>query len=148
MFAALGAARKADPDRRRDLAWILIMLVLVSTSTANHTYILLSAPIAVLLRGASVPKALYLVASCSVLNLTPPPGLFLKVWILLLLFFVAGYDYLRAIEMRWAVIALAAVCLISAMDAQSRMKDYAAEPAGRFPQIAMQPACCFRAIRL
>ena len=110
VFAALGVAWKADPDRRRDFAWILILLVLISTSTANHTYILLLAPMAVLLRGASLPKTLYLVASYSMLNLSPPPELFLKVWTLLLLFFVVGYDYLRAIEMRSAMVALAAVC--------------------------------------
>jgi hypothetical protein len=37
VFSALGVVWKADPDRRRDLAWILILLVLVSTSTATHT---------------------------------------------------------------------------------------------------------------
>jgi hypothetical protein len=58
VFAALGVVWKADPDRRRDLAWILILLVLVSTSTATHTYILLLTPMAVLLRGASLPKTL------------------------------------------------------------------------------------------
>ena len=108
VFAALGVVWKADPDRRRDLAWILIMLVLVSTSSATHTYILLLTPMAVLLRGASLPKTLYLFASYSMLNLFPPPALFLKIWTLLLLFFVVGYDYLRAIEMRWAMMALAA----------------------------------------
>jgi hypothetical protein len=48
VFAALGVVWKADPDRRRDLAWFLILLVLISTSTATHTYILLFAPVAVL----------------------------------------------------------------------------------------------------
>src|SRR4029077_14667512 len=123
------------PDRRRDFAWMLIVLVLVSTSAATHTYILLLAPMAVLLRGASLPKTLYLFASYSILNLFPSPELFLKIWTLLLLFFVVGYDYLPAIEMRWAMVALAAVGLISVMDAQRRMKDYAAEPTGRYPQI-------------
>jgi hypothetical protein len=143
VFAALGVVWKADPDRRRDLAWILIMLVLVSTSSATHTYILLLTPMAVLLRDASLPKTLYLFASYSMLNLFPPPALFLKIWTLLLLFFVVGYDYLRAIEMRWAMIALAAVGLISAMDAQRRMKDYAAEPTGRYQQIAVGPGALF-----
>jgi hypothetical protein len=143
VFAALGVAWKADPDRRRDLAWILIMLVLVSTSTATHTYILLLTPIAVLLQGASLPKTLYLFASYSMLNLSPPPGLFLKVWTVMLLFLVVGYDYLRAIEMRWAATALAAVVVISAVDAQRRVKDYAAEPTGRYQQIAVEAGALF-----
>jgi hypothetical protein len=143
VFAALGVVWRADPDRRRDLAWMLILLVLISTSTATHTYILLLAPMAVLLRGASLLKTLYLFGSYSMLNLFPPPGLFLKIWTLLLLFFVVGYDYLRAIEMRWAVGALAAVILISAMDAQHRMKDYEAEPARRHQAIAVEPGALF-----
>jgi hypothetical protein len=143
VFAALGVVWKADPDRRRDFAWMTIMLVLVSTSTSTHTYILLLAPIAVLLRGASLPKTLYLFASYSTLNHFLPPELYPKIWILLLLFFVAGYDYLRAIDMRWAMIALAAVVLISGLDAQRRMKDYAAEPAGRYQQVAVQPGALF-----
>jgi len=143
VFAALGVASKADPDRRRDLAWIVILLLVISASAATHTFILLLAPMAVLLRGASLPKTLYLFASYSILNLFPPPELFLKIWTLLLLFFVVGYDYLRAIEMRWAMIALAAVGLISAMDAQRRMKDYAAEPTGRYQQIAAEPGALF-----
>jgi hypothetical protein len=143
VFAAMGVVWKADPDRRRDLAWILILLVLITTSTATHTYILLFAPVAVLLRGASPFKTLYLFASYSMLNLFPPPELFLKIWTLLLLFFVVGYEYLRAIEMRWAMVALAAVVLISAMDAQRRMKDYAAEPTGRYQQIAVERGALF-----
>jgi len=143
VFAVLGVVGYADPDRRRDLAWILIMLVLVSTSSATYTYILLLAPIAVLLRGASLPKTLYLSASYSILNLFPPPALYPKIWTLLLLFFVVGYDYLRAIEMRRVMIALAAVGLISAMDAQRRMKDYAAEPIARYQQIVVESGALF-----
>jgi len=143
VFAALGVVWKAGADRRRDLAWMVIMLVLVSTSSATHSYILLLIPMAVLLPCASLPKTLYLFASYSMLNLFPPPALFLKIWTLLLLFFVVGYDYLRAIEMRWAMIALAAIVLISAMDAQLRMKGYAAEPTGRYQQIAVEPGALF-----
>jgi hypothetical protein len=143
VFAAMGIVWKADPDRRRDFAWILILLVLISTSTATHTYILLLAPMAVLLRGASLLKTLYLFASYSMLNLFPPPALFLKIWTLLLLFLVVGYDYLRAIEMRWAMIALVAVVFISAMDAQRRLKDYEAEPAHRYQAIAVEPGALF-----
>jgi Glycosyltransferase family 87 len=143
VFASLGIVSKAGADRGRDLAWFLILLVVISTSAATHTYILLLAPVAVLLRGASLPKTLYLFASYSIMNLFSPPALFLKVWSLLLLFFVVGYDYLRAIELRWAMAALAAVGLISAMDAQRRMKDYKAEPARRYQEIAIEPGQLF-----
>jgi len=142
VFAALAVRWKADSDRSCDFAWMMIMLVLVSASNATHTYTLLFAPMAVLLRGASLPKTLYLFASYSVLNLSPPPALFPKIWTLLLLFFVVGYDYLRAITTRCAMISLAAVCLISAMDAQRRIKDYAAEPTGRYQQIG-EPGALF-----
>jgi hypothetical protein len=143
VFAAMGVAWKADQDRRRDFSWMLILLVLVSTSTATHTYILLLAPMAVLQKDASFFKTAYLVASYAMLNLTPPPALYLKIWTLLLLFFVVGYDYLRAIEMRWAMIALAVVVLLSATDAQRRLKDYRAEPTYRYAAIAVEPGALF-----
>jgi hypothetical protein len=143
VLVALGVAFRADAERGRDLAWVLITLVLVSASTANHTHILLLAPMAVLLQAASAPKALYLFASYSMLNLDFHTALRLKVWILLLLFLVVGYEYLRAIEIRWAGAALAAVALIAATDAQLRMKDYAAEPTGRLQQIARETGSLF-----
>ena len=144
VFAALGVAWKADPDMSRDLAWLLILLVLISPSAGVHTYILLFAPVAVLLPGASLIKGLYLIATYSVLNLTPPPGLFLKVWVMFLLFFVVGYDYLRVIRMPWATAALAAVIIISAADAQLRMKGYRAEPVGRgYQEIAVERGALF-----
>jgi len=77
------------------------------------------------------------------LNLFPPPELFLKVWTLLLLFLVVGYDYLRAINNRWAMVALAGVVLISTMDAQRRLKEYEAEPARRYQAIAVEPGALF-----
>ena len=143
VFACLGAVWKPDADRLRTFAWMLIMLVLVSTSTATHTYILLLTPIAVLLRGASLSRALYLLASYSLLNVFSPPALLLKIWILLLLFLVVGYEYLLAIDRRWAMAAIAAVGLISTMDAQRRMNDYAAEPTSRYRQVAVQPGALF-----
>jgi hypothetical protein len=143
VFASLGIISKADPDRRRDFAWFVILLVVISTSAGTHTYVLLLAPVAVLLRGASLFKTLYLFASYSTLNLFTPPSLFLKVWVLLLLFFVVGHHYLRAIEMRGAMAALAAVVLISATDAHYRMKDYQAEPGRRYQEIAVEPDALF-----
>ena len=59
------------------------------------------------------------------------------------LFFVVGFDYLRAVEKRSAMVALAAVVLISAMDAQRRLKDYEAEPARRYQEIAVEPDALF-----
>ena len=143
VFTTLGVMCRDVPDRRRDLSWFLILLLVISTSTATHTYILLLAPMAVLLRDASVLKTVYLFASYSILNLFSPPALFLKIWILLLLFLVVGYDYLRAIEMRWAVAALAVVSLLSAVDAQRRFKNYQAEPGHRYQAIAVEPGALF-----
>jgi hypothetical protein len=98
---------------------------------------------AVLLQGASRGKMLYLFGSYSMLNLDFRPALLLKVWILVLLFLVVGYEYLRAIDRRWAMAAMAAVGLVSAMDAQGRMKDYGLEPTGRYQQVAGERGSLF-----
>jgi hypothetical protein len=45
--------------------------------------------------------------------------------------------------MRWAIAALAAVGLISAVDTRRRLTDYAAEPARRYQPIAVEPGMLF-----
>jgi hypothetical protein len=143
VFATLGLASKSDPDRRHDFAWFLILMVLLSSSTASYTYILLFTPIVLLLRNASLPRSVYLVATYVLMNLNPWPALFSKVWILLLLFFVAGHPYLRAIGWRWVTAAVVAVLLISSADAQHRLYDYQAEPARRYAELAVEPGALF-----
>ena len=99
VFAVLGVAWTKDSDHRRDFAWWVILLVLLSTSTASYTFVLLLVPVALLLKDASPFKSAYLVGSYILLNADLKVGwLFPKVWLLLLLFGVVGVERWRAIR--------------------------------------------------
>ena len=143
-FTTLGVAVAKNSNHRRDFAWFAIALVLLSTSTASYTFILLLAPIALLLVDAPPWKAAYLVGSYILLNTSlQPVWLFPKLWLLLLLFAVAGAEYWRRIRAPWAVCSALAVLLFSLADAGRHMRDYAKEPGRRYPQIAVEQGAIF-----
>jgi hypothetical protein len=144
VFTTLGVALAKNPDHRRDFAWFVIALVLLSTSTASYTFILLLAPIVLLLKGASRRKSAYLVGSYILLNANlRPVWLFPKVWLLLLLFAVAGAEHWRSIPVPWAVCAAVVVLVLSLADARLHMLDYGQEPGRRYPQIGVEPEALF-----
>src|ERR1017187_4927312 len=93
-FAAMGIAARNNGDRCRDFAWFIVLTLLLSTSTASYSFILLLAPVVLLLSDAGLLESAYLVATYIALNLNlQPTWLFPKVWLLLLLFLVTGCKY-------------------------------------------------------
>jgi hypothetical protein len=143
-FTALGVAWAKKPDHHRDFAWFVILLVLLSTSTASYTFVLLLAPVVLLVKDASPWKSVYLAGSYVLLNANLRPlWLFPKVWLLLLLFVIAGVPYWRAIRARWAVGAGLAILMFSLADARRHMLAYRKEPGRRYEQIAAAPGSLF-----
>jgi hypothetical protein len=135
----LGVAAARTSNHHRDFAWFVIALVLLSTSTASYTFVLLLVPTALLLKDASPWKSAYLVASYILLNANLQPAwLFPKVWLLLLLFAVAGAGYWSRIPATWAICAVVAILLASWADARRHMLDYVKEPGRRYQEIAVE----------
>lgn len=101
----LGAAFRREPEAGDSLmAWFLILLVLLSVSTASYTFILLLAPVVLVWPTASKSKRLLLVGSYVLLNIPIRPAwLFPKLWLLFILFFAVGLPFLRAIRIRWVL---------------------------------------------
>jgi len=144
VFTVLGVAFRNSPGYKKDFAWFVIVLVLLSTSTASYTFILLLAPVALLLEGASLWKSAYFAGSYVLLNINIGiPWLFPKLWLLLLLFVVVGIEHWRSIPWRWAACAAAGVLALSAADAWFHMRDYRQEPGHRYPQIAVERGALF-----
>jgi hypothetical protein len=143
-FAILGAASTNVPNHHRGLAWFVIASVLLSTSAGSYSFVLLLAPVVLLLRGSPLWKASYLVFSYVLLthNLKPL-WLFPKVWVLLLLFFVVGAEYWQRIPPRWKLCGAIVVVLLSITDAYVHMRDYAREPGRRYAQIGVKPGDLF-----
>ena len=143
--AVLGAAFTRKPEEDDNLmAWFLVLLVLLSVSTASYTFILLLTPIALLLPAASIGKQL-LLAVCYVLLNIPlrPVWLFPKLWLLFLLFFVVGLPYLRSIPPRWGVCSMVIAMSLAALDASREVKIHAQEPARRYPQVGSDARAMF-----
>jgi hypothetical protein len=136
VFATLGVAFAKTAEDYLDFAWFVILSLLLSTSTALYSFVLLLAPVALLLRDAPIWKTAYLAVSYILLNANlQPMWLFPKVWLLLLLFVTAGWEQLRCIPQRAGVIALLALLAVSWVDARRHMSAYADEPGRRFQQL-------------
>jgi hypothetical protein len=143
-FTILGIAFRNDKDDRQDFAWFVILLVLLSTSTASYTFVLLLVPVVLLLRDASPIESIYLAGSYILLNIDLQPAwLFPKLLLLVLLFLVTGRQYVRCIPVTWAVYCAVAIISISALDAWRHMLDYSKEPGRRYSQIAIESGALF-----
>src|ERR1700677_5123336 len=142
-FLVLGVALKPSTDRR-DFAWFVIAVLLLSTNAASYTFILLLLPL-VLLSEESLPwqRAFFIAAY---LLLTAPlglPSLFPKVWLLLVLFVMLGWERWRSLSRRWIVGATVLAALIAFVDARQHMRAYAEEPGQRFERVAVEEGAIF-----
>ena len=140
--------RPANPDQRTELAWFLIMLVLVSPSRAFYVTVILLLPIALLLEQANLRRTIWLIAAYLLLTLSLPSAwapFFPTVWILLAVYITLGIPYWR--NLRPAIAALAAVAIIgaSAISAYRRMASYHREPPQKFERVAFEDGAIYSA---
>jgi Glycosyltransferase family 87 len=147
-FLILGIGRKRTPDRhdfaRHDFAWFVIAVILLSTSNASYTYILLLLPLVLLLEESGPLHAGLLVAVYVLLALPLRPSwLFPHLWLLFALFIAVGWPSWRAMPRRWALAAVVTVTLISLFTARQRMMSYESEPAQHFERVAVQHGAIF-----
>jgi hypothetical protein len=132
-------ALRESANSRRDFAWFVIVLLLISPNTASYTFILLLLPITLLLGEAAPPERLFLVASYLLLTFSAPGNwawLFPKLWLLLILAAAVGRSY----RVRWriaaAVVPLA--ILFAGFVAARRLASYSQEPGRRYERIATE----------
>jgi hypothetical protein len=143
-LAFLGAAYARSRDHRRDFAVFVITLLLLSTSVASYSFILLLAPVVLLMDGASPVRCAYLAGGYLLLNnRIGLDWMFPKLWLLLLLFAVAGAELWRSIPKRVAISAGAAILIVSAGVARLRVAEFRQEPGRRYPQIAVEAGALF-----
>jgi hypothetical protein len=127
-----------------DFAWFVIAAVLLSTSTASYTFIVLLLPAVLLLEEFAPWQSALLVCSFVLLTLPLRPAwLFPKVWLLFGLFILAGYQNWRQMPRWLALTTVAPIALFSFFDARHRMLNYAHEPAQRFERVFVQPGAAF-----
>jgi len=142
-FLFLGTSARRSSERR-DFAWFVIAVVLLSTSTASYTFIILLLPLVLLLEESGPRESIFLVTTYILLTLPLHPiWLFPKVWILVGLFIFAGYRSWQGMPRRIAVAAVIVTALIAFMDAKRHMASYANEPEQHFARVAAQRGAIF-----
>lgn len=145
---AIPRADSAGSGERTEIAWFLIMLVLVSPSRAFYAAVLLLLPIALLLEKANLRRTIWLVAAYLLVTISLPDAwepFFPTVWILLAVYIALGIPYWRNLRPAVAALAAAAVIGASAFSAYRRMASYHREPPQRFDRVAFEKDAIYSA---
>jgi Glycosyltransferase family 87 len=134
--AAAGLYRTPG-ESGEDFAWFSIAVLLISTSVATYTWVLLALPVILFLKRASGWWTRIYVLATFVLMTLPlrPVWLFPKVFLLMGMFLVLGWEYFRRVGPAMIAGILAACLVVAAIDARRHMAGYREEPARRFEQI-------------
>jgi hypothetical protein len=145
LLAAPLACARAD-NFKRDFAWFFIAIVLASTTAVSYTLVLLLLPVMLLLNDEG-PVGRLLVLGCYMLAAMPlrPAWVpfFPKVWVLLVLYYIAGRHELRLLPLKRVAVAAAAVATASLFIAHRAMASYEQEPGRHWERIATGPEAIF-----
>lgn len=142
----LGLAGERAAFERRDFAWFLIAILLLSANTASYTFILLLLPVSLLLVDAELGERIFLVAAYFALCFPLRAGwtwVFPKLWVLLAVFFVVGRHYLRSLSPKLVAGAMIVAAVVAAVNAWRHTVSYAAEPAQRWERVAVEKDAIF-----
>jgi hypothetical protein len=143
VFLALGAGRKRASERH-DFAWFVIAAMLLSTSVASYTFIILLLPVVLLLEEAGPRGRAFLVISYVLLSLPlHPVALFPKLWLLAGLFVVAGIASWREMAWEWVVTGLAFAATLALFTSEPQMRSHASEPAQQFEGVGTRQGAIF-----
>jgi glycosyl transferase family 87 len=143
VFLGLGAARKRVSERH-DFALFVIAAMLLSTSVASYTFLILLLPVVLLLEEAGPREKAFLVFSYVLLSLPlHPVGLFPKVWLLAGLFVIAGMASWRELPWEWVAMGLAIAAMFGLFVTEQQMGIYASEPGQRFERVAVRQGAIF-----
>jgi hypothetical protein len=143
LFLFLGVTLRPSSDRR-DFAWVVIAVILLSTNSASYTYILLLLPLVLLLEESPPWQCAFFLGFYVLL--TAPLGLlwlFPKVWLLMALFVMLGWERWRSLSRRWIVGATVLAALIAFVDARQHMRAYAEEPGQQFERVSVEEGAIF-----
>jgi hypothetical protein len=141
VFTFLGLAVRRAGNEKRDFAWFVIAVLLLSTSVASYSFIVLLLPVVLLLEEESQSVRIVLLV-CFVLLCAPLPyrldPFFPKVWLLLGLYFIAGRSSWRLLRPNLVAAALTIVVLAALLDAHRHIVSFRNEPGQRFERIAVE----------
>ncbi len=142
----LGLAGQRGGNERRDFAWFLIAILLLSANTASYTFILLLLPISLLLVDAELPERIFLIGAFFALCFPLRPGwsvVFPKLWVLLAVFVVVGRTYWGVVNRNAVLVGVMVAAMLAGVDARRHAVSYLAEPGQQYERVAVQKDAIF-----
>jgi hypothetical protein len=128
---ALLALAKAGRDREAQaIAWFVIVLFALAPNQASYHFVMMVAPVALLLAGASRRWSAGLIAGYIALELplfSWDARLYPRAWLLLALFLYTGWAFLRRLSVRELSFAGIAIVALSAVSTFQRMRTFGTE---------------------
>jgi hypothetical protein len=122
----------------------VIAAMLLSTSVASYSFIILLLPVVLLLEESGSRESAFVVSLYVLLSLPlHPVALFPKVWLLAALFVVAGMASWRELPWEWVVTGLAFAATAALFAAERQMLNYDYEPAQKFERVAVRQGAIF-----
>lgn len=138
-FPLLALFRSNEP--RRGFGWYFVAVVLASPNTGAYTFLLLLLPVALLLNDAPRREKIVLIACYALLAIPLHSSwswMFPKVWLLLILFFVAARGFWRLIAPKAAYVTAVALVTLAAALAVRSMAAYSREPGRVWQRLAVE----------
>jgi Tol biopolymer transport system component len=132
-------ALSRDVAQKGAVAWFIIAILLSSPNTALYVFVVLLLPITLLLPETSPSWKIALVGLYILLCLPLLPAwswLFPKVWLLVILYLMAGRGHWQNLRLRPAIGVFVLIATISFLDAWRHQRSYNQEPARTFESVA------------
>ena len=141
---SLAVWRRSDCEPGRGYACFIVGSLLLSTSVASYTYILLLLPVVLLWQCLNSRERLVLIG-LYVLLMAPLPvvWLFPKVWLLVILLGSGLFAYRQSLQVRALATLFLLAAVFSLIDARRHLSAYVREPGRQFERIATQSNVLF-----
>jgi hypothetical protein len=138
----LGARKTIHIDRT--FAWCVVAILLLSTNLSSYTFILLLLPFVLLLDKSKPFRSVILAVSCLFLSFPlHGPGLFWKMWLLLGLFVLFGWEHWKQVPASsWALAAITIV-VGATFISWNQIRSYRQEPAQSARQLNLNDHSLF-----
>jgi Glycosyltransferase family 87 len=142
----LGLAGEQAHVERRDFAWFLIAILLLSANAASYTFILLLLPVVLLLVDANLRDRVLLIGALFALCFPLRASwtwAYPKLWVLLALYVAVGWHYWRTLGAKHLAGLLIVAGVLAAVDAHRHAASFAAEPGQHYERVATEKDAIF-----
>jgi hypothetical protein len=143
-FATVGLIMSGKENARRDFAWFLVAVMLISTSASSYAFVLLALAVVLLMEDASVRTRVAVIAWYMLISYPLPlRELFPKVWLLVAMYVAVGVSYWGHIPRRILLGTAACVVFVALIDARRHIASFREEPAQHLERVSAEGAALF-----